>query len=112
MIYSLIILFIWMNLYYLANITLLDKRFYEINTEAISIKQYIYYLSRVIYWFWVCFGIFGEYKIYFIFLILITFFKYLLFYINKRSFKIMNVVSTFISIIILILLFILNIKLF
>ena len=99
----LILLFIWMNLYSLANLTKLEKRFYEF--ETISYKQYFYYISKVIYWIWILFGLFTTFKIYFFILVCFPVLKFLLFYLNKGLFKIFNVLIPFLSIAILIMFF-------
>jgi len=101
-----------MNLYSLANLTKLEKRFYDFDIESIKFKQYLYYISKVIYWIWILFYLFTTLKIYFFILAFLPIMKFLFFYLNKRLFKFFNVSIPFISILILIMFFISNIKLF
>lgn len=108
----LILLFVWMNLYSLANLTKLEKRFYEFDIESIAFKQYLYYISKVVYWIWILFALFTTLKVYFFILVFLPVLKFLMFYLNKRLFKIFNVLIPFISILILIMVFISDIKLF
>lgn len=108
----LILLFVWMNLYSLANLTKLEKRFYEFDIESITFKQYLYYISKVVYWIWILFALFTTLKVYFFILVFLPVLKFLMFYLNKRLFKIFNVLIPFISILILIMVFISDIKLF
>lgn len=108
----LIFLFVWMNLYSLANLTKLEKRFYEFDIESISFKQYLYYISKLIYWIWILFGLFTAPTVYFLILLSLPILKFLMFYLNKKLFKIFNVLIPFISIITLVVYFISYIKLF
>ena len=107
-----IFLFVWMNLYSLANLTKLEKRFYEFDIESITFKQYLYYISRVIYWIWILLSLFTALKAYFLILLSLPILKFTMFYLNKRLFKIFNVFIPFISIITLMMYFISYIKLF
>ena len=107
-----ILLFIWMNLYYLANLTKLDVRFRQMDRESIGFVQYGYYISRLFYWLWIILSLFFNYDNYILLLFSLNSVKFLIYTISKRFYKIMNVVIPFVSIILLLIILLSNIKLF
>ncbi len=108
----LILLFYWMNLYSLANLTKLEKRFYELDLESVGFKHYSYYVLRVSYFIWIVIGLFTSLKYYFLILLSLNIFKFLIYFVNKSLFKFFNVLNPFLVMIILSLLLFLNIKSF
>lgn len=106
----LILFFFWMSLYTLSNLTKLDVRFYELDLESINFQQYLYYLLRFSYFIWLLFGLFSNFKIYFLVLFSFIIFKFFTYFISKKTYLFFNVVDNFLVIFILIILLFLNIK--
>jgi hypothetical protein len=108
----LILLFIWMNLYYLGNLTKLDVRFSQIDKSSIGLVQYVYYFSRLSYWLWIILSLFLAYNNFIVLLFSFNVIKFLIYPFSKKFYKILNVITPFISIILLVIILLLNIKLF
>lgn len=102
--------FVWMNLYYLANITKLDVRFYEHDFSQSSVVAFIYYISKFLFWIWIIVGLIFIYKEFLwyglVVLSSLSLFKFPLFHLNKRIYRYYNVFLPVISILTLIITFI------
>ncbi len=59
-IYTLSLLFIWSNIYYVLNYVRLDKRFAE--RDRNSKVDLVYYVTKVIFWIWLILGFFTPMK--------------------------------------------------
>lgn len=93
------ILFIWMNLYYLSNLTKLEVKFYQLEKSSISLTQYLYYITKIIYWVWLFFGFFSPIKT--IITVILSFYllKFIVYFVNRRFYKFINVFFPFLTII-------------
>lgn len=100
--YIFIPIFIWMNLYYLSNLTKLDTRFYQKDLIQMSFKDLIYYLSRVLYWFWLALVCFLTSSFFIWSLIILNILRFPLYHLKFKFYKIYNVLVPLISILILI----------
>ena len=108
----LILLFFWMSLYSLANLTKLEKRFYEFDLEGVGFKHYLFYISRLLYFVWIVVGLFSNHYSFFLILFGLILSKFLIFYLSKKFYKFLNVFNPFIVMVILTILLFLNIKSF
>jgi hypothetical protein len=95
--YILSFLFIWMNLYYLANLSKLDVRFYTRDITKMDGTHLLYYNSRVFYWFWIAFGILTPFGNFFWTLIILGFIKFLVYHVNKSWYAIYRVILPILS---------------
>ena len=93
------LIFIWMNLFYLANITKIDSKFYRKDIRDFSTVQLLYYCSRVFYLFWIIIGL--SLSTYYFSLILISLFiiKILLYFTSQKIYRIFNILTPILSIV-------------
>jgi hypothetical protein len=104
--YLLSIIFIWSNIYYIFNRSVLDVRFeFKENTSK---TQLFYYYSKLFYWLWLCLGLFTEYYTYFYILGGLSLLKFPLYHLNKKLYVYYIMILPLLNIIFMILL---NIKL-
>ncbi len=97
------ILFIWMQLYYISNISKLDVRFMDKDINKLSKLDLVYYATRLLYWFWIVLGIIiGVQATWF--LLFIGVFKMISYHINSKFYKICNLI--FIPMLLMIIIFI------
>jgi hypothetical protein len=83
--YILYLIFIWMNLYYLSNISKLNTRLSD--RKSITKLDYLYYITRFLFWVFIIFGLFTQQVVIFTFIILLSFFKFILYHINYNLYK-------------------------
>jgi hypothetical protein len=79
------LIFIWMNLYYLSNISKLNTRFSD--RESISKLDYFYYVTKFLFWIWTIVGLFTNFKFVFLIIILLSFFKIIIYHIDFKLYK-------------------------
>ena len=82
-------LFIWMNLYQMVHIGLIQDRFQNQN-RILNFYDLLFYFSKILFLFWVILGIFISKSI-FIYLIVGVFsFKFILFHLSHRHYRLYN----------------------
>jgi hypothetical protein len=102
------LLFIWMNIYYLLNISKLNTRLINRDLYSVEKIEYIWYLTKTFYWIWLFIGLFiPQVVIYSILNILLGIIKFPLFHINSKIYKVWCLFMPLISSFILFLIFIL-----
>jgi hypothetical protein len=97
------LLFIWMNIYYLTKINTLNERFKNKDLNNLSLLDNFYYLTRVSYWIFLLYLGYEKSPL-IITLLLLGLFKFLLFHLNNKLYKIYSLLLPMISVIILIVL--------
>ncbi len=104
------ILFIWIEVYYVFNKQHIDS--FSIKRDILSAKKlyYLYYLSRIIYFLWIIFGLFSDQRDLFIFLISLRLVSFPFYHLSKRLYVIWDNILPSISIIFTIIIFIYSIK--
>jgi hypothetical protein len=100
---SLIPLFIWMNLFYLSNITKIDIRFHQIDLSKSNKTLVLFYITKILYWMWIIFGIYFKLYTPVSILISLTIVKFLSYRFSTKLYKIFNLISPIISIVVMIL---------
>jgi hypothetical protein len=111
---SLIPLFIWMNLFYLSNITKIDIRFHQIDLSKSNKTLILFYITKILYWMWIIFGIYLKLYTPVLILISLTIVKFLSYRFSTKLYKISNLITPIISIVLMtliVLTYFLNIKL-
>ena len=96
--YLLSFIFIWMNLFYLSNLSKLDVRFYIRDVTKMSKIHFLYYITRVSYWFWIGFGVLTPNDNFFWILISLGFIKFIVYHINKSWYYIYKILLPLLSI--------------
>jgi hypothetical protein len=81
-IYTLSLLFIWSNIYYLLNYERLDKRFSE--RDRNSKIDLVYYITKVLFWIWLVVGLLTSLKYTFIMMIGISLIRIPMYHISKK----------------------------
>jgi hypothetical protein len=81
-IYTLSLLFVWSNIYYLLNYERLDKRFTE--RDRNSKVDLVYYITKVLFWIWLVVGLFTPMKYTFIIMIVIGLLRIPIYHISKK----------------------------
>ncbi len=81
-IYTLSLLFIWSNIYYLLNYERLDKRFSE--RDRNSKIDLVYYITKVLFWIWLVVGLLTPLKYTFIMMIGISLIRIPMYHISKK----------------------------
>jgi hypothetical protein len=100
--YSLSFIFIWMNLFYLSNISKIDVRFYNQDFKQVSKVFLVYYFTRISYWIWLFIGIFLPISNFILIIFVINILRFIIYFVNKNIFKYYNVLVPFFTIIIII----------
>ena len=81
-IYTLSLLFVWSNIYYLLNYERLDKRFTE--RDRNSKVDLVYYITKVLFWMWLVVGLFTPMKYTFLIMLGIVLIRIPIYHINKK----------------------------
>ena len=81
-IYTLSLLFIWSNIYYVLNYVRLDKRFAE--RDRNSKVDLVYYVTKVIFWIWLILGLFTPMKYIFMIMMGIGLIRIPMYHISKN----------------------------
>lgn len=98
---SLIPLFIWMNLFYLSNITKIDIRFNQLDLSKNNKTLILFYITKILFWIWIFYGIYLKLYIPILILISLTIIKFLLYRFSTKLYKISNLISPIISIVVM-----------
>lgn len=102
--YAFLIVFIWNEIYYIRNGIRLNENFKNKDIQAITKLDFVYYLTKVMYWGWILTGmLFSSFHLYFLALFVFGFFKFLIYHVNQKSYIIYDKIVPVISILILIL---------
>ncbi len=86
------IIFIWMNLFFLSNISKLKNKPYFQDWKEIPKVQIFYYLSKVLYWFWLIIGLFLPISFFIYLIIAINGLKIISYFLNRKIYTIFNIV--------------------
>ena len=81
-IYTLSLLFVWNNIYYLLNYERLDKRFTE--RDRNSKVDLVYYITKVLFWMWLIVGLFTSMKYIFMIMMGIGLIRIPIYHISKK----------------------------
>lgn len=103
-IYTLSLLFVWNNIYYLLNYERLDKRFTE--RDRNSKVDLVYYITKVLFWMWLIVGLFTSMKYIFMIMMGIGLIRIPIYHISKKSASIWFRLTPPFYIILMILIFI------
>jgi len=101
MVYFLYFLFIWLNVYYLTRLNILNERFKNKEESNISIFDYVYYLIRSIYWVFLILSFFISDIFLLKMLFILGLIKFIIYHLNFRLYKIYSSLLPIISIVIL-----------
>jgi hypothetical protein len=102
--YTFSFLFIWMNLFYLANITKIDIRVRENNT--FSKIHLFYYFTKILYWIWIFLGLFLPTFLINSSIITMMIVKFISFHFSNKFYKLTNVIIPLLSSILIFSMFI------
>jgi hypothetical protein len=91
-------LFIWMNIYYILNISKLDIRFVNRDLDK---SHYFWYITRVLYWIWLLIGLFTDISNIFLINISLIVLKFVLYHLNIKLYKIWSLLLPIVNIIII-----------
>jgi hypothetical protein len=81
-IYTISLLFIWSNIYYVINYNRLDKRFAE--RDRNSKVDLVYYVTKVLFWIWLVVGLFTPMKYIFMIMMGIGLIRIPMYHISKN----------------------------
>jgi hypothetical protein len=102
--YILSFLFIWMNFFYLSNITKIDIRVRENND--FSKMHLFYYFVKILYWIWIFIGLFLPTFLINSSIIFMMVIKFISFHFSNRLYKLINVIIPLLSSILILSMFI------
>lgn len=90
--------FIWNEIYFIFNKKSLNKKFKEKDIKGLSKLDFVYYLTKVMYWIWIGLGFFSVFSNLFIILFIVSFIKFPMYHINKKVYFIYDLIVPFASI--------------
>lgn len=79
-----ILIFIWMEFYYVINKVKLDQNIKNKSIETTTIVDLIYYFSRFLYFIWLVWGLFSNQYELFYTLLFLRFLNFIFYYINRK----------------------------
>jgi hypothetical protein len=91
--YLLIPIFIWSNLYYLLNLNKLTSAKYS----KLNAVDFLFFLTKVIYIIWIVYGYFTVNKPFIVTIIAILLIKFISYSLNKKLYKISNILLPILS---------------
>jgi hypothetical protein len=104
--YLLSLLFLVNEFYYLSNRRNLDVKYKERNIEGTTVLDLIYYFTRFASWFWILLGLTTDLKLVFATILTVSIIKIPIFHISKIAYVWYLIISTFIRIALLSIIFI------
>lgn len=108
--YSLIIIFFWMEIYYVYNKTNLDTIIKNRDIENTSMKDIFYYFSRLLFYVWLIAGIWSSQSSLFIFLTSLHLLSFPFYHLSRRLYIIWDNILPSISIIFMLIILVYKIK--
>ena len=108
--YSLIIIFFWMELYYVYNKTHLDTIFKNRDIEKTSMKDIFYYILRLSFYIWMIVGLFSSQSSIFLFLTILNLVRFPFYHISRKLYIIWDNILPAISIIFMMIILVYKIK--
>jgi hypothetical protein len=108
--YTFLLTFICNKFYYLVNKHRLSLNFKNKDIKSTTKLDVIYYITELLYWIWLIFGIFSSLSTYFIILLILGVIKFITFRIKRKSIyvifdNIFPILSVFFLVVILLIKF-------
>jgi hypothetical protein len=108
--YSLIIIFIWMEIYYVYNKTNLDTIIKNKDVQGTSMKDILYYAFRLFFYSWLVIGLWSSQSNLFIFLASLHLLRFPFYHLNRRLYIIWDNILPSVSIIFMMIILVYKIK--
>jgi hypothetical protein len=108
--YTLAILFFWMEIYYVYNKANLDTIIKNRDIEQTSMKDIIYYVSRLLFYIWLVVGCWSSQSSLFIFLTSLHLLSFPFYHLSRRLYIIWDNILPSISMIFMLIILIYKIK--
>lgn len=84
--YTFLIVFIWTQIYGVINKIRLDTNFKNKDIKSVTKLDFIYYLTKFLYWVWILVGLFSSLWILFLVLLILEASKFPLYHLNKIAY--------------------------
>jgi hypothetical protein len=108
--YSLTILFFWMEIYYVYNKPNLDTIIKNKDVQGTSMKDILYYFSRLLFYVWLVVGLWSSQSELFIFLTSLHLLRFPFYHLSRRLYIIWDNILPSISFIFMIIILVYKIK--
>jgi hypothetical protein len=108
--YSLTIIFFWMEIYYLYNKPNLDTIIKNKDVQGTSMKDILYYVSRLFFYAWLVVGLWSSQSELFIFLTSLHLLRFPFYHLSRRLYIIWDNILPSVSFIFMIIILVYKIK--